>query len=355
METSSGHAAKEGILAMKRSYIWIISAVLIGAALLTMRYFEPNTHSQERNAKSKLVINEAARTLLYLPTYHAERMGYFDDENLDVDIVTGGSAATAVAAVISGDAQAAIADPMYAPISQANGSDVVVVGQIVGRVSLWALARPGTNIPFDREGLRHATIITHPKPMSSFTYTELLLQSFGISETDANIVEAKPGTEIATYKAEPRAQFIVAVEPVVSILSDEGAQIVYSWPERLGDRVFSGILVKRSTLNRNGPALEGLLRAYQRAMNDIAQLKPEVLDTAREYFPNLESDELESAIRRLTNDHVFPRSLLIGEQSWGSAVAARKAVGDLNGQASFAANVADDFTREALAVSRPAN
>ena len=228
-------------------------AIIAGAAALVIAlggiaYWAPwddRAKVQHQAEMRPLVVNEAARTLLYLPLYHAARMGYFKDEAIDVKIVTGGSAATAVAAMITGDADIAQADPMYAPISQAKGSDVVVIGQIVGRIGLWALARPGTNIPFDGEGLKGVPIITHPKPMTSFTYTELLLQQFGITEQEANFIEAKPGTEVATFNAETRAPFIVTLEPAVSILEDQGAKIVYSWPEKAGPRVFTGLMVRK--------------------------------------------------------------------------------------------------------------
>jgi NitT/TauT family transport system substrate-binding protein len=307
----------------------------------------------ERETSAKhlepFAVNEAARTLLYIPLYHAERMGYFKDEGLSVKIVTGGSAATAVAAVLTGDADIAQADPMYAPISQAKGSDVVVVGQIVGRIALWALARPGTNLPFDARGLSGTPIITHPKPMTSFTYTELLLQEYGFAEKDIKFIEAKPGTEVATFNAETKVPFIVTVEPAVSILQDQGAKVVYSWPDQIGDRVFSGLLVRREALAAKPRQYSAALRAYQRALDDIAAGKPTVAITAKTYFPNLEKDELANALGRLTSERVFPVSLKVSEASWLSAVEARQKVGDLAGPAPYAKNVASAFIQKSLA------
>ena len=40
----------------------------------------------------KVVINEAVRTLVYLPLYHAIEKNYFRDEGIQVEIVTGGTA-----------------------------------------------------------------------------------------------------------------------------------------------------------------------------------------------------------------------------------------------------------------------
>ena len=323
----------------------VLTALALATALGVGGYFvwkASHTPQQSVSAsaeKPTIVINEAARTLLYLPLYHAQEAGYFADEGLNVKIVTGGSATNAVAAIISGEADVAQADPMYAPISQEKGSDVVVIGQIVGRIGLWALARPGTNIPFSGEGLKGSTIITHPKPMTSHTYAELFLLQNGLKENDATFIEAKPGTEVATYAAETRAQFIVTVEPVASILEGQGAKIVHSWPDELGDRVFSGLMVRRSEIVAKPDQFRRLLKAYQRALDDIAAKRPNVTETAQKFFPNIDGSVLQKALARLTDEHVFPRTLGISQASWQGAVLARQKAGEIQGGAPFSKNV----------------
>lgn len=320
---------------------------LVVAGVLVWHPWKPtNQAGSVSDKRPKIIINEAARTLLYLPLYHAQRAGYFAQEGVDVEIVTGGSATNAVAAIVSGNADIAQADPMYAPISQSKGADLVVIGQIVGRIGLWALERPGNNLPFDRIGLNGATIITHPKPMTSHTYAEIALRDNGLKEADATFIEAKPGTEVATYTAERRAQFIITVEPVVSILQGQGAKIVYSWPDAFGDRVFSGLMVRRATLMAKPDVLRRILRAYQHALNDIAAKNPTVTETARIYFPNLAQPVLGAALHRLVDENVFPKSLQISEASWANAVNARREAGEISGPASYQSNVELNFIRQ---------
>jgi ABC-type nitrate/sulfonate/bicarbonate transport system substrate-binding protein len=145
-------------------------------------------------------------------------MRYFEQEGVQVEIVTGGTATNAVAALISGDADIAQAEPMYAPISQSGGSDIVVVGQIVGRIGLWAVVRPGSHRAFDAAGLRGAGIITHPQPMTAYTYTRLFLEQLRLGDRDVEVIQTKAGTELAAYRAERSADFVVGVEPTISIL-----------------------------------------------------------------------------------------------------------------------------------------
>lgn len=296
-------------MTVSRRYIVVGALAALIAGVGANLYYRPSEPAKTSSLTERIVINEAARTLLYLPLYHAVKQGYFKAEDIDVEIVTGGTSTNSVSAIISGDADISIADPMYAPISQDNGSDVVVIGQIVGRIGLWAIARPGVNEPFDVTGLPGASIITHPRPMTAYTYTTLRLRDLGIAENGAIILEAKPGTEIATYAAETKAKFLVGVEPVISILESQGARVVYSWPETHGDRVFSGLMARQTVLNQRSAVMGKAVRALQRALDDIAGSDPSVFQSAKEYFPSLEDGVLRSALERLTRDQVFPHSV----------------------------------------------
>jgi NitT/TauT family transport system substrate-binding protein len=108
-------------------------------------------------------------------------------------------------------------------------------------------------------------------------------------------------------------------------------------------------MVRRTTLSNRGEQISAVLRAYQHALNDIARLDPEVIRTARVYFPNVEPPVLQRALNRLVQDRVFPQTLEISAASWESAVRARQQIGDIRGAAPYERNVAAQFTHQALA------
>jgi NitT/TauT family transport system substrate-binding protein len=118
--------------------------VVLGIALTrnsaTQQLRPPQTTNQAPAKLQKVVINEAVRTVLYLPLYHALEQGYFRDEGLDVQLVTGGTATASFAAMLSGEADFSEADPMYVPISRQKGGETKVVAQVVARIAVWGLA-----------------------------------------------------------------------------------------------------------------------------------------------------------------------------------------------------------------------
>jgi hypothetical protein len=114
---------------------------------------------------------------------------------------------------------------------------------------------------------------THPRPMTAYTYTMLFLSSCGLGERAVSRHSDKAGTELAAYRAEHNADFMEGVDTTIS---DPGvprrSEVVYSWPETLGDRTFSGLMVRRTTLSNRREQISAALRAYQRALDDIGRL-----------------------------------------------------------------------------------
>lgn len=116
----------------------VLIAVLVALAGLPAWYLARS--ARQPAPLHKIVVNVAARTLLSLPLYVALDQHYFEQEKLDARIVTGGTAASSFAAMMSGEAQFSQADPMYAPIRRAKGADAVVVANVVGRIGIWGIA-----------------------------------------------------------------------------------------------------------------------------------------------------------------------------------------------------------------------
>jgi len=232
--------------------------------------------------------------------------------------------------MLSGEADFAQADPMYVPISREKGGRTKVVAQVVGRIALWGVARDPSIPDMTGTTLRGKKIATQPRPMSAYTYTITLLSQLNLQpDTDVEIISGTPGTEIAAL-LQGQADFMVSTEPLVSQAESAGAHVVLSFPTLLGDRAFSGLMAREDFIRSNRALVISTVRAYQKALTDIHADRESAFASARKYFPQMSDAVLKAAVERLTNEEVFPRSILVSEQSWFSATAARIAVGDLN-------------------------
>ena len=315
---------------MKRNAVrWTLVAFAVVAAIVVLAVVLNQSGPRGAGFSAKrVVINEAVHTLLYLPLYHAQHQGYFTDEGLQVEIVTGGTATNSFAAMLSGEAQFSQADPMYVPISREQGSDAKVVAQVVGRIAVWGLSTDPQR-KWETAEVRDARISTHPRPMTAYVYTREAVKALGLNpDTDVDILQGQPGTELAPL-LNGQAQFAFTLEPGTSQATSQGASVVYSFPQELGDRVFTGLLTKESYISHNRSTVLGVVRAYQRALDDLHANPENGLATARAFFPQLDDSVLRRAIERMLSEEVIPTSVLIPDASWQQAIAVRVAAGDL--------------------------
>lgn len=285
--------------------------------------------SDNETVLEEVVINEAVRTLLYLPLYHAEHRGFFEEEGLDVEIVSAGSATASFASMLSGEADFSQADPMYVPISRQQGSDAIVVAQVVSRIALWGVASDTFQGDFTTENVRGLSIATHPRPMTAYTYAVKALRDIGLSaDDDVRLLEVRPGGELAALIS-GEAEIAFTLEPGTSIAVSQGGRVVVSFPEILEDQVFTALMTTSKRLGERPEVVRSVVRAYERALNEITSDPASAMPTAVSYFPNIDPSVLEMALERLVRENVYSANIMIPVPSWERAMGERIRIGDL--------------------------
>lgn len=83
-----------------KKILFSIGIVILIAIIAVFSYF-----NQKDSTKTKVKVAEVTHSIFYAPQYVADALGYFDDENLDVEITLVPGADKVTAAVLSGDVQ----------------------------------------------------------------------------------------------------------------------------------------------------------------------------------------------------------------------------------------------------------
>ena len=86
----------------KKFIIWIGIFFLLLAAIISLFFLDLNKNDNKNLTKIKVA--EVARTIFYAPMYAAIENGYFEDEGLDITVITGFGADKTMTAVLSGEA-----------------------------------------------------------------------------------------------------------------------------------------------------------------------------------------------------------------------------------------------------------
>lgn len=88
---------------MKKRITACIGTAVLGLCLLT-GCSDSNGNVSVSSGLTKVTLNEVAHSIFYAPQYVAIENGYFEEEGIDLDLVTGFGADKVATAVISGEA-----------------------------------------------------------------------------------------------------------------------------------------------------------------------------------------------------------------------------------------------------------
>ncbi|MDE7453075.1 MAG: ABC transporter substrate-binding protein, partial [Clostridia bacterium] len=134
---------------------------------------------------SKLIrINEVTHSVFYAPMYLADALGYFKDEDIEIEITNGGGADATMAAVLSGAADIGFCGPeavIYVAIGGSNDQPKVF-GQLTKRDGSFLVGREKID-NFDWSMLEGKSILAGRKggvPAMTFEY---VLHQSGINAT----------------------------------------------------------------------------------------------------------------------------------------------------------------------------
>jgi NitT/TauT family transport system substrate-binding protein len=258
------------------------------AAVALAAMFATGAGAQE---KVRLAVGGKS-AVFYLPLSVTERLGYFKDAGLDVEISDVASGARALQSIVGGSAEIGIGTFDHAIQMQAKNQPVVALLQY-GRYPGFVLAMMAGKAdlyksPKDLKGLKIG--VTSPGSSTHFMAAYMMVRS-GLKADDASFVGT--GTTSTAVAAAKRAEIdaIVSSDPMMTMMESEklvtvvadtrtadGTKAVYGGPYPGGV-----IYAAPATIEKNPQAVQKVVDAFVRGLRwiashsaeDIAKLMPE--------------------------------------------------------------------------------
>lgn len=113
---------------MKRKFLTLFLAGYLAVTAIPFSVFaedvEKKTDSKEL---TKITLNEVAHSIFYAPQYVAIENGYFEEEGLDLELVTGFGADKVMTAVLSGEAEIGFMGAEASVYAYAEGANDPVI------------------------------------------------------------------------------------------------------------------------------------------------------------------------------------------------------------------------------------
>lgn len=236
-------------------------------------------------AKDKLTVVMSSFDMLFWVTLSAQALGYFAEQDLEVDIVRANGGARSLAAVAGGDAQFNIGAPASAFRARARGSDVMMIApavvQYVDNITMsgdWARKQGITTQSTFQDrlhALRGMTLAVSSVGGGADQLVRFLCKQAGINpDRDMTITAIPDGANMLAAMSRGRIDGFVIPPPTgEDAVRSHGAQPLI-WAGRgevpqLDGFVYIGVIARESWLNRNREVAVRFLRAQQRAMQAV--------------------------------------------------------------------------------------
>jgi len=227
---------------MKRVLVKLIGLALVVAA------FGVSGAALE---KSKITIAVGGKaSLYYLPLSLAERLGYFKDEGLDVDIVDFAGGAKALQAMMGGSADVVAGGYDHVIIMQARGQKLqAFVGMVATPSIAFGVAKARSasyRSPKDLKGWKIG--VTAPGSSTNIFLNHLLAGS-GLSPDDVSIIGVGNGPTAVAAMRSGQIDALANVEPAITILERSGdMRVVVEAMSEKGSRAVFGDLLPAGSL-----------------------------------------------------------------------------------------------------------
>jgi NitT/TauT family transport system substrate-binding protein len=282
--------------------------------------------------------------LLYLPLYVAMEEGLFAKRGLDIDLRFAGNDDQIFATVMSGAAQFGVGDPVFAAISREKGGPGKIVALMVTKLGLAGYTNKGT-VPDiikaqDAKGLRIGSL---PAPSTTYTLLSEFVRTNNLEGT--KVVQAAIGTQLAALEA-GRVDLAVDLEPTVSLAESKGYRVNFLFDRFTEPQAITGISTLESTIQQRPDLVQKVVSALQEGLDQLHSDSDVSLRVTRKLFPNLSEAVIQSAVKRMVDQGVYPRSVKIDDAYWQRTLRTRLESGELKKPQALGVAVDNSFAEK---------
>ena len=331
-----------------KKYIATSLAVILAAVALPVTAFAEEKEKQE---PVKITLNEVAHSIFYAPQYVAIEEGYFEEEGLDLTLVTGFGADKVMAAVLSGDAEIGFMGAgasVYAFQEGAN-DPVVNFAQLTQRAGNFLVARE--EMPdFKWEDLKGKDVLGGRKGGMPEMVFEYILKQQGIDpEKDLEINQSIDFGSTAAAFSGGLGDFSVEFEPSATALEKEGAgYVVASLGVDSGYVPYTSYCAKSSYMKENSEVMQKFTNALQKGMDYVQNHTPEeIAEVIAPQFSETDLETITAIVKRYYEQDTWKENLIFEQESFELLQDVLEDAGELNKRVKYESLVTTEYAKKA--------
>lgn len=332
---------------MKRKLI----SILCSAIMLTGTVTVSAEEATEKELQ-KVTLNEVAHSIFYAPQYAAYELGYFEEEGIDLEIVTGFGADKVMTAVLSGDAEIGFmgSETTVYAYNQGAADYVVNFAQLTQRAGNFLVARE--EMPdFTWDDLKGKKVLGGRKGgMPQMVFEYILKQNHIDPSADLEIDQSIDFGSTAAAFSGGQGDFTVEFEPSATALEKEGAgYVVASLGVDSGYVPYTSYSAKSSYMEKHPEIIQGFTNALQKGMDFVNSHTPEeVSEVIAPQFPDSDLETITAIVSRYAKQDTWKENLIFEEKSFSLLQDILEMAGELSERVPYENLVTAKFAETAV-------
>lgn len=301
---------------MRKKYL----AVLIVCSMILACFAGCSKDDRTENGLIKVHLNEVAHSIFYAPMYVAIEEGYFEEEGIELSLVTGFGADKVMTAVLSGEADIGFMGSESTIYAYQEGANDVVTNfaQLTQRAGNFLVAREKME-EFKWEDLKGKQVLGGRKGGMPQMVFEYILKNNGIDPAkDVSINQSIDFGSTAAAFSGGQGDFTVEFEPHATALEEEGnGYVVASLGEDSGYVPYTAFCAKSSYISENLETVQAFTNALQKGMNYVNTHTPdEIASVIAPQFAETDLETLVTIVSRYAKQDTWKTDLIFEEESF---------------------------------------
>ena len=300
----------------------------------------------------KVTLNEVAHSIFYAPQYVAIENGYFEEEGIELNLVTGFGADKVMTAVLSGEADIGFMgaeSSIYAYQEGAN-DPVVNFAQLTQRAGNFLVARE--EMPnFTWQDLKGADILGGRKGGMPEMVFEYILKQNGLDpQEDMNIDQSIDFGSTAAAFSSGLGDFSVEFEPSATALEKEGAgYVVASLGVDSGYVPYTSYSAKTSFMEEHPEIIQKFTNALQKGMDYVQKhTSEEIAKVIAPQFAETDLDTITTIVERYHSQDTWKENLVFEKESFELLQDILESAGELNERVDYEKLVTTQYAKKAI-------
>ena len=337
---------------MKKTLCLFLTILMAAGALFGCgKQSGPTGSTSASSSKTPVVLNEVAHSIFYAPMYVAIEEGYFEEEGIDLTLVTGFGADKTMTALLTGEADIGFMGSESTIYTYKEGASDYAVNfaQLTQRAGNFLVSRePIDNFSWDM--LTGKDVLGGRAGGMPEMVFEYILKKNGIDpSTDLAIDQSIDFGSTAAAFSGGQADFTVEFEPHATSLETKGdGYVVASLGKDSGYVPYTAFSAKKSYLEKNPEVIQSFTNALQKGMDYVQTHTP--AEIAKVIAPQFEETDLETIttiVQRYAEQDTWKSDLIFEEDSFTLLQNILEEAGELDERGPYADLVDTTYAKKA--------